>query len=164
LLYIGVFAAVLTALQTVYNGASLASKRGVKLTTAFSQLIPLSIFWVASCVWCFTSPSMYEQYPSTFLVTLNLVFSYLVINCIIQRICDLTYQYFYFPLLPLIVASIHSALKLNWTSQENVLFALCGLYLLMFIHFVVSIATGLCSQLKIRFWTIPYPNKGTKKS
>jgi len=165
-LYSGLFGTVLTIFQTLYVGSRLAVKKGHSLTSAYVQLIPLLIFWIFSYAWVQNSLDLFDRYPKTFLVGLNLVFSYLVVNCIIQRICNLPYRTFYAPLLPLILVSVHKLLSVHYgitlASDEQVLMGFFGLYLVFFIHFAVSVATGFCNHLNIHFWTIPYPNKGTK--
>jgi len=168
-IYCGVIAAVLTILSTLYTGLDLAvNKRNVAAETALSQLIPLVIAFLAGFGWVINSGPLYEENPQIFLLTMNMVLSYLVVNCIIQRICALPYKFFYLPLIPLLLASANTIIGrqfwgIGLIDETIVLYVTFAFYLLMFVHFCISIADGFCSQLKIKFWTIPYPNKGTKK-
>jgi len=129
-------------------------------------MIPLAIFWVFAFTWVYHSLDMYERYPKLVLVGLNFIFSYLVVNCITQRICNLPFRHFYFPLLPIIFVSVHKLLSVYYNitlaKDDDILMGLFAVHFVFFTHFVISVATGFCNQLNIRFWTIPYPNKGTK--
>jgi len=169
--YAGYSMAFLTIIHTLYTGAELAvRKHKVNLFAAFSQLSPLVIATVAGSVWAYHSIDLYLARPFLFLNGMNLVLSYLVIHCIVQRICDLPYRYFYLPLIPLLLAAVNAVVgkHLNggkdYFEQEKVLIGVFLFYFFLLVHFSLAVLSGLCDELKIKFWTIPYPNKATKKS
>jgi len=160
--------AAFTAAASILDGLKLARKNKINTSAALSQLIPFSVSWISGAVWVFHSPHLFEEHPHIFLTMCNLLFAYLTISCIVQRMCDLPYQYFYTPMFGIMFGTFNS-LNDFYTGapiirEDYVLFGLWLYYFLTFLHFVNEIMTNFCSQLNINPWTIPYPNKGTKSS
>jgi len=159
---------IYTALASLVDGLRLARKNKINISTALSQLIPFATSWVSAAIWIFHSPHLYEKHPHLFLTMCNLLFSYLTISCIVQRMCDLPYQYFYMPTFGILFGTFNS-LSDFYTgapiiNEELLLYGLWLYYFLTFCHFGNEIMTSFCAQLNINAWTIPYPNKGTKRS
>jgi len=157
---------VYTIVESVYTGSKLARRNKISFVVAYSQLIPFLTCFGAGALWIYCSPSLYLMHPHLFLITANLVFGYLVCECIIQRMCELPYKYFYRVTSPYLLAALNSiasrAIGIPLINEEYVLYIIWGVYMVIFMHFASSVVQGLCAELKIKAWTIPYPNKGTK--
>jgi ethanolaminephosphotransferase len=164
--YILVGIAIFTIITTLWKGSSLAMKRGVKLNRAFSALIPFSLSWIAGVIWLIFSPSLYATHSCLFLISFNFLFSYLVIHCIIQRMCDLPYRIFYIPTIPIFFAAINAVFSYStgkvFIDGNLILYGATIYWFIVLVHFSVSLVQSLCKILKINALTIPYPNKGTK--
>jgi len=160
---------IFTIFTTIYKGSQLAVSNNVSLSKAYSQLIPLITTWLAGFVWVTYSPSIYLLHPGIFLNSMNLIFSYLTVNCILQRMCNLSYQFFYFPSTPMFFAAANSVFGYYnkgqpLVNEELVLYGAFIFWLVTFLHFSVTLTQGLCKQLGVKALTIPYPNKATKKT
>jgi len=156
-------AAVYTIITSLYDGLTLANKKGVNITTALVQLIPFTLSLVLGGLWVYTSYDLYERHTYLMIATFNLLFSYLTILCIVQRICQLSFSYFYVPMLPLIFASINSVLGTPFFSdQSTLLYVLAIFYTINCFLFCNEVVSTFCQALKIKFLSIAYPNKATK--
>jgi len=169
LLIVAIFCvAVFTAVQSLYQGLNLAQKNRIPTSVALSQLIPLAVTWLIAAVWIFHSPDLYAAHPHLFLTMLNLLFAFLVVNCIVQRMCELPYKFFYLPIGGLMFGAFNSLSNFYTGSpiirEDFVLYALWVYYFATFVHLVKEVMVSFCDQLHINTWTIPYPNKGTKSS
>ncbi|PRP81003.1 hypothetical protein PROFUN_11155 [Planoprotostelium fungivorum] len=158
-------AATWTTLYGLYDGITRAKAKGVSLFQAITQLFPFTLSLLAGGVWAYHSYSTYENgYAYVYITIFNLLFSYLTILCIVQRICQLPFSYFYIPMLPLLFAAVNSLLGTPILSEEKTLLILMIFYLINTALFCTEVVTGFCKALNIKFLTIPYPNKATKKT
>lgn len=82
-------------------------------------------------------------------------------------------------MIPAIVAGLNSVTghflgySLHWifsdVCRHNIIpvtqyfYGMTAFYAILFLHFCSEIISLFCAQLKIKFLTIPYPNKATKK-
>jgi len=167
ILYLALALSAFPPIISFFTGLQLANKNGIKTTTAMSQLIPFTVSYVSYSLMIVFSPELYEAHPHMVLLTANLLFSYLTINCIVQRICSLPYRYFYWPMIPVILAGLNSVsgsfLGHNLIPVYQFFYGMTAFYSLLFLHFSAEVISLFCVQLKIKFLTIPYPNKATKK-
>jgi len=165
LMYFSTINGIVVTLASIYSGLSLASKRGISPFTALSQLIPFSISYASIVIWIYNSQTLYTKHAHLFVLISSFLFSYLVINCIVQRMCDLPYRYFYFIMTFVIIGAVHSIYKVKFNNgvplvnEELMLQVFCAIYFLVFIHFALEVINGLCKHLKIKALTIPYKKK-----
>jgi len=152
-----------TALQTLYNGTIEAMSRKVSLKKAYMQLLPILSFFVAVYFWHKYDLETFQKNPNIFLLTINFVFAYLTINCIIQRICQLEFQFYVLPLLPLLFASLCSVLKHHWNIQvadpQSLLYTIFVFYAMLVLDFIGFVMINFTEVLNIRAFQIKWPNK-----
>jgi len=165
LLLISVVGTVLTSIQTLFNGSRLALNNNVSLPTAYSQLIPLATFITVQTIWVFTAKEMFLANGHIFLLMINFYFAYLVVNCIIQRMCKLEFITFFWSSVPMILGTVNSVFNYNGlhiVTNEICLYFCFIYYGLLFLHFAKTNMDVMTGILKINAFSIPYPNKATK--
>lgn len=74
--------------------------------------------------------------------------------------CNLECPIFDISIVPLILASVNSFVKI--INDEVALYLIWGIYFALFLAFINNTTGHLCSILNIKIFTIPYPNKATK--
>jgi len=160
------FGAVTTAIQTFFRGTGLILKEH-ELIKAYSQMIPFLIFYSFGLLWFISNPVIYNIHPYLFLTALSFVFSYVTINCIIQRMFRTEYSYFYLILIPLILVSLNSfigsMIRYPLIDEKNALYFCWITSLLLLLKLCNNVLNGICNVVKIKAWSIPYPNKATKR-
>ncbi|PRP87807.1 hypothetical protein PROFUN_04281 [Planoprotostelium fungivorum] len=158
-------AAIWTTLYGLYDGITRAKAKGVPLPRAISQLFPFSLSMVAGALFVWKTYRTYDAgYSFAYIATFNLLFSYLTILCIVQRICQLSFSYFYLPMLPLLVACFHSLIGSPLVTDESTIIVLLVFYIFNTSFFCFEIIYGFCKALNIKFLKIQYPNKATRQA
>ena len=108
LVYLAIAMSLFTALQSVFSGLSKARAQGISVSVSFAQLVPISIVWMSTSLWIWTSLPLFNNYPTLFITSFGFVFSTLIGRCIVQRICNEPYRMFYPIIFPLVIAAANS--------------------------------------------------------
>ncbi|KAF2075427.1 hypothetical protein CYY_003256 [Polysphondylium violaceum] len=149
-----------TALQSIVASTQKALQMNINLFTAYSQLLPFTIFFVCETIWLVVSPQLFLSNPVVHIISLTAIFSYLTCRCIVQRICQEDFRLFYKPLI-FLIASVANSIAINvfkYTpiiTEEYTLYALCAISLIFFAHFTFAIINEMCGILKIQAFTVP---------
>jgi len=159
IVYLAVFLATFTSLQSLFAGLRKASAQGISIGTSFSQLVPFTIVWIATVLWVYFSP-LFTAHSALFILTFGFVFSTLVGRCIVQRICSERFRLFYPVMIPLLVGCANTLSRVSLGApvvNEYTMLILVGISsFLAWLHFVVSIVREMCGVLHISAFTIPY--------
>jgi len=149
-----------TALQSIVSSTQKAIQMKINLFTAYSQLLPFTVFFVCETIWLIVSPQLFLSNAVVHIISLTAIFSYLTCRCIVQRICQEDFRLFYKPLI-FLIASVANSVSINVFNypviipEEYTLYALCAISLIFFGHFTCSIINEMCSILKISAFTVP---------
>eukprot|EP01133_Synstelium_polycarpum_P014486 gene14486-17090_t len=116
---------IATSLLSIFSGTRKAISMKISLLTAYSQLLPFTLFCVLECLWIYVSPELYFEYPIVHILSLTFIFSYL------------------------------SSGYNTTVSEELALFGLFGVSLGFIMHFTYTIIQEMCAILKITAFTVP---------
>jgi len=134
---------------------------------AIRQISPFASVYLAGLLWILFSPTTYSEHPHLFLWTSNLIFSYLINLCILQRMCELQYEMFHKATIPFLIAGSNVFFGRVFIGRAFldpilVLYGLCiGYTVFTYLVFAPLMVKRMCWLLKIKAFTIPYPNKAT---
>jgi ethanolaminephosphotransferase len=149
-----------TTVSSVFYGLGKAKKRGVSMPFALSQLMPITITYIAGTVWVVANYKFFTEHPLLFVSTFGLVFSFLVIRCIVERICNESFRLFYKVMIPLLIAAANASMNFfniaPPVQEEHMLYfaAICALG--GWFHLAHSVMSAMCETLGIRPFSIPY--------
>eukprot|EP01116_Phalansterium_solitarium_P023708 TRINITY_DN8449_c0_g1_i1.p1 TRINITY_DN8449_c0_g1~~TRINITY_DN8449_c0_g1_i1.p1 ORF type:complete len:401 (+),score=106.86 TRINITY_DN8449_c0_g1_i1:50-1204(+) len=162
------FATAFTAVNSLWSGTRLAASKGVNLGDAYAYFAPFVLAYSSAAAWLYLDLGAFERHYHLFLVGTSFLFGYLTINTIIQRMCGLSYTYFYVPVIPVFLAAVHGYLVSLYGAQvqlakPQVVYSLIySFYLANLLLYVKEVIAGFTRHLNIRVFHIKYPNKATK--
>lgn len=156
LLFVG---SIYTAGCSIVSGLSKAHKRNISLLYALSQLIPITLSYIAGAMWVCANYELFLSNTVLFVCTFGLLFSFLVCRCIIERICNEPFRLFYKIMAPLLLATVNASFRYisrePLVSEQLVLYVVFATALGGWLHLAVNILNEFCSKLKISPFTIP---------
>jgi len=152
------------AFVSIRNSLGKAKRKGIPTLFALSQLTPLTVSYIAAALWVFANHQFYSQHSVLFVSTFGLLFSFLVIRCIVERICDEPFRFFYRIMIPLLIASANASF--HFIHREPPLPELYSLWAVGTVAFfgwlylAWSAIADMCLKLAISPFTIPTPLHG----
>eukprot|EP00026_Physarum_polycephalum_P011650 Phypoly_transcript_11889.p1 GENE.Phypoly_transcript_11889~~Phypoly_transcript_11889.p1 ORF type:complete len:391 (+),score=32.14 Phypoly_transcript_11889:39-1175(+) len=150
---------VYTTGSSMIAGLLKATRKGISASFALSQLLPLTISYLAGALWVCANYALFEENSLLFITTFGLLFSFLVIRCIIERICNEPFRLFYKIMAPLLVACVNASFHYFSRSpplpEKIVLLAVFAIMLGGWLHMAYYILEEFCMKLKIAPFTIP---------
>jgi len=127
-------------------------------TLALIYTTPFLTILVGGTAWVILSPSnIIAHSPHLFIVTLGWINAYCVGRLMVQRLCLMEPQVFYYILLPIPLAIINCFVKL--VDEQHFLIAFFCISFLFWLHFILSIIQVFCAKLNINCLTMTEAQK-----
>eukprot|EP01132_Coremiostelium_polycephalum_P000908 gene908-1137_t len=77
--YVMTLMSSITSFSSIYAGCKKAIDMKISLVSAFSQLLPFTLFCTLEFVWLLVSPNLYLSFPIMHILSMTFIFSYLVV-------------------------------------------------------------------------------------
>jgi len=124
----------------------------------YSQLIPLVMSLGFAVSWALVSPNqVLQNHPTTFLLTVGLVFANLVERMLVARVCRDRFTWYQPIVLLLFFGWLNAALDEIFGPEILILQILLSLSLLTYLHFALCVINDICGFLDIYCLTLNPP-------
>ncbi|XP_049848641.1 uncharacterized CDP-alcohol phosphatidyltransferase class-I family protein 1-like [Schistocerca gregaria] len=165
-IYMCIITGIFHVARNIWQIFSVVKLREFLLADVLQRLLSVSVLLIVASAWYFIeSTSMSTHSLHLYLCMLTLAFANLIIQTIVARICQLKAPTTHFLLLiPALVGFMHANAGYPVTSNQNMIIAILTLYLVIYLHYVLSIVHQITTHLNIRCFITLSRNKASRNN